>query len=262
MVKSKKVRLNRQVLIAIDIGNSSLTYGVFKRSQHLDTGSVDLSHIPYRINSLISKWRKYRNPIVIICSVVPHLTHKLLKLIAQRISPYKVYLVGRNLKVPIRSRYKRGLLGADRLVNVYGAIHKYGTPCLVIDFGTAITFDYVSKLGIFEGGLIVPGLETSWRALKERAALLPKKLDMKPMQGFVGKNTSSGMRLGLFQGYGALSDGLVERFRKASSRKLTVIATGGHSEVIRPFTKKIDAFDPCHTIRSLALIYRNEIMEK
>jgi type III pantothenate kinase len=248
-----------KLLLTIDLGNSASTYGLFDGQQLLAHGFVHSDNIPF-FNSLVVKSGIYK-PVgkVIISSVVPKLSQKLKKSIGITLGERSIYVVGKDVKLKVPMRYNVKQLGPDRLVNIYGARELYRLPLLIIDFGTAITFDYVSKSGIFEGGLIVPGIETSFRALIERAALLPKLKQIAPVKRLAGRNTESALASGILNGFGALADGLIGRFRATYSRKLKVLATGGFAARIAPFTAHVDYVDPLHTIRSLALIYRKEI---
>ena len=145
----------------------------------------------------------------------------------------------------------------DRKVNIYGAIRMYRLPLLVIDYGTAITFDYIDPKGVFRGGMIIPGPETSYRALGEKAALLPKGLSLpKKARSFLGRNTRDCMESGILEGYGAMTDELILRFRKRYGKNLRVLATGGFAGVIAPYAKHIDIVDPKHSIKSLLALWR------
>ena len=251
----------RSILIAIDLGNSSTSYGMFKGRRLVDSGYLNSNNIPL----LISKIRTYsiHNPniSVIISSVVPLLSLKLIKSLKKITPKTSIYLIGREVRPKVRMKYNPKLLGADRLVNGYGALRKKNLPLLVIDYGTAITFDYVSKRGIFEGGLIVPGIDISAKALQVSTALLPKIKVTDSPQGLAARNTKAAMVLGLLNGFGALSDGLIERFKTKYGKNLTVIATGGFARKIAAYAHRLDYVDPLHTLRSLELIYRNEIKE-
>lgn len=248
-----------KLFLAIDLGNSTAAYGLFEGSRLLANGHVERNHIPF-FSRLIAKSGVYK-PIqkVIVSSVVPELTYKIKKSIEKKIGSRSVYVVGKDLKLRVPMRYDARKLGTDRLVNLYGALHFYRPPLLVIDFGTAITFDYLSKSGVFEGGLIVPGIETSFWALVERAALLPKVKELVPVKGLVGRNTKAAMSSGLLNGFGALADGLSGRFRTRYGRNLKILVTGGFAARIAPFMTHVDYLDPLHTIRSLALIYQKEV---
>ena len=246
-------------LIAIDIGNSAISYGVFDGQKLVASSFAYSGNIPFLSNKLIKNKMLNPNSLVIISSVVPFLTSKLEKALGKILPPRSLYTIGKNVRPRVRMRYQRKVLGSDRLVNIYGAIRFYKLPCLIIDYGTAITFDYVSSSGIFEGGLIIPGLEVSSRALQERAALLPKFTKIEPVSELVGKDTKSAMCSGLLNGFGAMTDGLVNRFRKRYGARMTVLATGGHASRIADYASSFNHVDPLHTVRSLAFIYHNEI---
>jgi type III pantothenate kinase len=247
------------LLLAIDLGNSASTYGVFNGKRLVDSGYVKNGNIPFfnkllRRSGIYSKINK-----VIMSTVVPQLSHKLKKSIEKRLGEGSVCVVGKGLKIKIPMRYKPKQLGSDRLVNIYGARALYRLPLLIIDFGTAITFDYVSKSGIFEGGLIAPGIETSFQALLNRAALLPKMKEIKQAKRLVGQDTQSALTSGALNGFGALADGLIGRFRNVYGRQLKVLVTGGFAARIAPYMRQVNYLDPLHTIRSLALIDQKEM---
>jgi type III pantothenate kinase len=128
---------------------------------------------------------------------------------------------------------------------------------LVIDYGTAITFDYIDSKGVFQGGMIIPGPETAYRALAQRAALLPKNLSLpRKTKTFLGRNARECMESGILEGYGSMTDELIQRFRKRYGKNLRVLGTGGLAGVIRPYTKNIDILDPQHSIKSLLALWR------
>lgn len=224
------------------------------------TGYVPTSNIPFLVSLLTNCGRSESSVNYIICSVVPHIMRYIMHSLKGFKNTDKVLIVGQNLRVRLPMRYDSKLLGADRLVNVYGACVLHAPPCLVIDFGTAITFDYVSASGVFEGGLIVPGVEISGRALSEKTELLPRLgKKIKPVRSLVGRDTKAAMSSGLLNGFGALADGLIERFKKEYDRKIQVIVTGGFSKRIAPYMRRVEVIDPLHTIRSLEIMYRNEL---
>ena len=194
----------------------------------------------------------------IISSVFPKMTSFFIKLIHSVNPSAYIHLIGRSIFPRVIMRYDPKRLGADRLVNLYGAMKLYQTPVLVIDFGTAITFDYVSKRGIFEGGLIVPGIELSGKALCDRAALIPRLKRIQSARRFLGRTTDQALQSGLFNGFGALADGLIKRFKDLSKARLTVLATGGFAKQIAPYVRGFDKVDLHHTLRSLVMIYEDE----
>ena len=164
-------------------------------------------------------------------------------------------IVGRNIPLPLRNlyRYPRRV-GTDRLVNAYAGVSIYGAPLIVVDFGTAITFDVISPKKAYLGGMILPGLKISLDALFEHTALLPKVRLNKPHE-FIGRDTKSSMLSGLVYGFSVLTDGLVQRIKKEIGRKTRVIATGGNSNLIVPYCTEIDAQDPFLTLKGLNLLY-------
>lgn len=257
--------IRNQKIAAIDVGNTTAAYGVYKRGRFSALGRVPTADF----RSIVTRCAKGKSDHSgikwVISSVVPKLTVRLVRLIQSKCKPAFIYVVGKNLRPIVSMRYARKKLGADRLVNIYGAVQKGRLPALVIDFGTAITFDYISKKGVFEGGLIVPGVELSGNALQEKTALLPKLKEFGfPPGGLIGRDTRSAMGSGLLNGFGALADGLIERFRKQYGPGIRILATGGWAGRLVRYSRRIPsgAVDPLHTLRSLVLIYQNEIVRK
>ncbi|MFN7053588.1 MAG: type III pantothenate kinase, partial [Gemmobacter sp.] len=151
--------------------------------------------------------------------------------------------------------------GADRLVNAVGASMVYPGPLIVIDSGTATTFDIVAADGAFEGGIIAPGINLSMQALHEAAAKLPRIAIQRPAR-VVGKDTVGAMQSGVFWGYIALIEGLITRIKAERAEPMTVVATGGVASLFEGATDSIDHFDPDLTIRGLLEIHRrNTILE-
>jgi type III pantothenate kinase len=244
-------------VLAIDIGNTAATVGFYEGGRLLDFGSLYYNDIPKYANKLINSGKKNHLDIV-ISSVFPKITQKL-KSSLGAVKGQKIWIIGKDIPVKIRHKYNNySELGCDRKVNAYGAIQMYRLPMLAIDYGTAITFDYIDSKGVFQGGMIIPGPETAFRALGQRAALLPKGLRLPgKTKSFLGKNTRECMESGILEGYGAMTDELIARFRKRYGKNLRVLATGGFAGVIRPYTKNIDMVDPQHSIKSLLALWRN-----
>ncbi len=243
-------------LLAVDIGNTTISFALFRNSRILASDHVDNGDIP-ALSRILRKWG-VKNPFsIIISSVVPQKTAILKKSLKRTYKEIKIWEVGQNLHPKVKMRYKASNLGADRLVNVYGVVQKYRLPALVIDFGTAITFDYVDRKGVFLGGLIVPGMDISWQALQNRAFLLPQLRKLKQLHPLAATDTPSAMYSGLLNGFGALTDGLIGRFKEKYGLKLTVLATGGASPIIAKYAKNLDQVDPLHTLKSLNLIYQD-----
>lgn len=191
----------------------------------------------------------------IISSVVPQSIFNLRNL-SRRYLHVEPLVVGENvdLGIPIRID-KPSEAGADRLVNAIGAHVEYPGELIVIDSGTATTFDIVAADGGFEGGVIAPGINLSMEALHQAAARLPR-VAIKQPQRVVGTDTVGAMQSGVFFGYVALIEGLIERIKAERGGELTVIATGGVASLFHGVTMGIDHFDPDLTIRGLLEIHR------
>jgi len=245
-------------ILAIDIGNTAATIGFYEGGRLMSFGSVYYYDIPKYAKKYL-KSGKYNHLNVVLSSVFPKITD-FLKCKLQIMKGLSLWVVDGNLKVKLSHKYNDyNKLGCDRKVNIYGATRMYRLPILVIDYGTATTFDYIDGHGVFQGGMIIPGPETAFRALGQRAALLPKKLQLpKKARSFLGRNTRECMESGILEGYGAMTDGLVGRFKMRYSKKLRVLATGGFAETIRPYTKNIDIIDPKHSVKSLLALWREK----
>jgi len=191
----------------------------------------------------------------IISSVVPQSIFNLRNL-SRRYLEVEPLVIGENVELgmPVRIQ-KPKEAGADRLVNALGAHLKYPGDLIVIDSGTATTFDVIAADGAFEGGVIAPGVNLSLQALHEAAAMLPRIAIQRPDK-VIGKDTVSNMQSGVFWGYIALIEGLVARIKAEWGRPMTVVGTGGVVSLFEGATDSIDAFDPDLTIRGLLEIWR------
>ena len=191
----------------------------------------------------------------IISSVVPQSIFNLRNL-SRRYLSVEPLVIGENVELGMTARItKPSEAGADRLVNAIGAHLVYPGDLIVIDSGTATTFDVVAADGAFEGGVIAPGINLSLQALHEAAAMLPRIAIQKPDR-VIGKDTVSNMQSGVFWGYVALIEGLVARIKTEWGKPMTVIGTGGVASLFEGATESIDRFDPDLTIRGLLEIWR------
>lgn len=191
----------------------------------------------------------------IVSSVVPQSIFNLRNL-ARRYLHVEPLVIGENADLGIEVRIdKPSEAGADRLVNAIGAHVAYEGALIVIDSGTATTFDIVAPDGAFEGGVIAPGINLSMEALHTAAAKLPRVAIQKP-QRVVGTDTVGAMQSGVFWGYIALIEGLIARIKAEQDRPLTVVATGGVASLFHGATNAIDHFDPDLTIRGMLEIWR------
>lgn len=191
----------------------------------------------------------------IISSVVPQSIFNLRNL-ARRYLAAEPLVVGQNVQpgIPVRIE-KPSEAGADRLVNAVGAHLVYPGDLILIDSGTATTFDVVAADGGFEGGLIAPGINLSVQALHDAAARLPR-IAIQKTDRVIGKDTVTAMQAGVFWGYVALIEGLVARIKAEWDRPMTVIGTGGVASLFEGATDAIDHFDPELTLRGLLEIWR------
>ncbi|QTN21015.1 type III pantothenate kinase [Brevundimonas sp. AJA228-03] len=191
----------------------------------------------------------------IISSVVPQSIFNLRNL-ARRYLSVEPLVIGDNVElgIPVRIR-KPSEAGADRLVNAIGAHLIYPGDLIVIDSGTATTFDIVAADGAFEGGAIAPGINLSLQALHEAAAMLPRIAIQRP-ETVIGKDTVSNMQSGVFWGYVSLIEGMVARIKAEWGAPMTVVGTGGVASLFEGATQSIDRFDPDLTIRGLLEIWR------
>ncbi len=191
----------------------------------------------------------------IISSVVPQSVFNLRNL-ARRYLKVEPLVVGENVELGIDVRIEKpSEAGADRLVNAIGGFLKYGGPLILIDSGTATTFDVVGADGGFEGGLIAPGINLSMQALHSAAARLPRVAITRPAH-VIGRGTVEAMQSGVFWGYVALIEGLIDRIRAEYGAPMQAIATGGVASLFEGATTRIDAFDPELTLRGLLEIVR------
>jgi type III pantothenate kinase len=191
----------------------------------------------------------------IISSVVPQSIFNLRNL-ARRYLHLEPLIVGENAELGIQIRIEKpSEAGADRLVNAIGAQIAYKGALLIVDSGTATTFDVVSHDGAFEGGAIAPGINLSMQALHEAAARLPRIAIQKPRH-VIGRGTVEAMQSGIFWGYVSLIEGLIARIKAEYGAPMTVIGTGGIASLFEGATASIDHFDPDLTILGLLEIFR------
>lgn len=243
------------MLIALDIGNTNITLGYFegkklgKRHRYPTSGSLE------ELSRDLAKLRKVDG--LIVSSVVPKVLTALERKLS-RLLNVKPLVLGRDLDYGIPNLYKYpSQVGSDRLVNAVAAKKLYGSPLIVVDFGTAITFDLISKRGEYVGGIIVPGIELSLKALSRAAALLPE-VELKKPRALLGKETKESMISGAIYGFSALCDGIVARLKKEYGYKPCVVATGGLSKRIAAYCSAIDEVNPWLTLEGLRLIYENK----
>ncbi len=249
------------MLLVVDVGNTNIVVGLFEGDSLLSSWRIssDRRRTPCEIAALLkslfdlSRLRVGEVEGAVISSVVPPLTG-VVKRAVEMLFDVDVLVVGPGVKtgMPILVDNPREV-GTDRIVNAVAAYHKYGGPLIVVDFGTATTFDAVSGRGEYLGGAISPGIGISMEALFRETAQLPK-IDFKRPKRVIGKNTVESMQAGIFFGYVCLVDGMVERMREELG-DARVIATGGLAEAVAAESRTIEGVDPWLTLEGLRIIY-------
>lgn len=259
------IRHTPGVLLVVDVGNTQTHFGTYRGDElveHWRMATVRQSTADQLGASLRSLLRlrgvelsELRGSIV--SSTVPELAPEWAQ-VGERYLGHETVVVGPGVKtgMPIRLDNPREL-GADRLVNAVAAYDHVKGACVVVDFGTAITYDVVSESGEHLGGLIQPGVEISLEALSERGAKLPK-IDLLPPRQVVGKSTVEAIRAGVLYGFSSAVDGIIDRLREELDHPFTVIATGGLGQTIAPFCETIDEVDPDLTLKGLRLIWERQ----
>lgn len=249
-------------LLAIDIGNTTISLGILKGSRvfksHKILTSLTVEGRPAVLSLALKKIKKEFPSIeaVVICSVVP----SALIIVSSAVKKYfsfSPFVVGKDIQVPIKNNYRNSKqVGQDRLVCAYAVKCLYGFPAIVIDFGTATTFDVVSAKGAYEGGIIVPGLRLSAESLFVKTAMLPRLEKFKAPSSLIGKDTKGSILSGLFYGYGAMSRGLIDLLLEKIKGNPRVIVTGGYTALMKKFiSRKIDHTDNDLVFKGMALLY-------
>ncbi len=250
------------MLLAVDIGNTNVTFGVFEGEKLVNTWrmATDASKMPdeYAVFLLNLVRMAGLEPSAIrgiaMCSTVPPLISIFQEMFA---SYFEVPLLtlGPGTKSGVRIRMDNPReVGPDRIANSAAAHHLYDGPVIVVDIGTATTFDIVSGDGDFIGGVIAPGITDAARALFTRAAALPQVELVAPKQ-VIGSNTVAGMQSGIIFGYAGLIEGIVARIHRQLGEKAHVVATGGYASLVVNETPVIDEVNPDITLIGLMLIY-------
>jgi type III pantothenate kinase len=252
------------MLLAIDVGNTNIVIGVFRgatlaHSWRLTTIRERTSdELGILLTELCNRYEIRQTDIsgIVIASVVPPLTGTMITMVSEYFGRVPLLFepaVNAGIPVLIDNPAE---VGADRVVNSIAAHESYGhgVPIIVIDFGTATTFDAVSAKGEYLGGIICPGPQVSADALVQRTAKLPR-IDVRKPPRVIGTNTIGAMQSGLFWGYIDMVEGLVRRMKLELGGAATVIATGGLASVVAPETTCIEHVDNELTLRGLRLVW-------
>ena len=250
------------MLLAVDIGNTNITYGVFHGDEFRGTWRVatDVGQMPDEyaatlLNLLHHQGLKTTDiKEVALCCVTPPLLATFEEMLERyfHVSPL---VIGPGVKTGVHIRMDNPReVGTDRIVNAAAAHHLYTGAVIIVDMGTATTFDTVSKEGDYLGGAIAPGIATAAEALFTRASALPR-VELTHPEHAIGTNTITAMKSGIIFGYVGLVEGIVNRIRRELGEKATIVATGGYAELIARETPIIDKVNSDLTLVGLRLIY-------
>ena len=245
------------MLLAIDIGNTTVSLAVMKGKRIVYARSIENSALrsTFKKELLSVKRRFLQLREAVLCSVVPDNLRTVERAVWRHLK-IKPLVIGRDIKVPIKNKYHNPRqVGQDRLVGAYAVKELYGYPAVIIDLGTAITFDVISSNGDYEGGMIVPGIRLSAEALFQKTALLPRIETFKIPPAMIGKETKDSILSGIFYGYGAMCRGLIDELTGQLKGSPKVIVTGGHTRLMRRFiARRITKVDECLIFKGLQLL--------
>jgi type III pantothenate kinase len=250
------------MLLVVDIGNTNITFGVLDGEKIRATWrmATDVHQMADEYAAMLLNLLEHQGideseiTEAAMCSVVPPLVRTFYELFEHyfHITPL---VVGPGIKTGVRIRMDNPKeVGTDRIVDAAAAHHLYGGPVIIIDLGTATTFDVVSKEGDYTGGAIAPGIVIAAEALFTRTAALPRVELVRP-KNVIGTSTLTAMQSGIIFGYVAMVEGIVARITKELGEKPLVIATGGYAGIIAQETNVIDRVNPDLTLIGLRLIY-------
>ncbi len=246
------------MLLSIDIGNTNITLGLYDKNNLIETFRLasdrELEQEGYEI-LLSTIFKTYKITDCVIGSVVDELSHKL-KNASDKVFSIETFLYNNNclsnIKIDIKNPKEAG---ADRIANAIAAKNKYKLPLIVVDIGTATTFDIVSKDGNFIGGVIMPGLNLQFKSLCNNTSKLPH-IQAGKSERAIGNSTENALLSGIMRGSACAIEGLIHQCELELGEKATIIATGGHSKLISEYMiREFDAIDSSLTLEGLKLIY-------
>jgi type III pantothenate kinase len=251
------------MLLVIDVGNTNTVIGLYDEDVLVHDWRIRtvVDHTVDEYGMLIynlyknSKIRPREVKDIIISCVVPTMLN-ILEPLCEKYFNVKPLIVGPGIKTGMPILYDNPReVGADRIVNAVAALEKYGGDIIIVDFGTATTFDYISKKGEYMGGCIAPGIMIASEALFSKTAKLPRVEFSRP-KSVIGKDTISSMQAGILFGYAGLVDGLIDRIKTEVKSNPKVIATGGLAIIISHETKSINIVDEMLTLEGLKILYK------
>jgi len=252
------------MLFCIDIGNTNIVLGITDKNKILKHWRIrtEKETTPDELGILVTNLfqsagidlKNIKN--IILSCVVPPLLNSVEEF-CRSYFKIKPMIVGIDLKTGMPIQYDNPKeVGADRIVNAVGAYEKYQTALVVVDFGTATTFDCISRQGAYIGGAIAPGVLISSEALFQKASKLPRVEIFAHPENVIAKDTVSSMNVGIIYGYAGLVDGIVNRIKKESRDNLTVVATGGLAPLISDVSATIDHIEEFLTLQGLMIIFK------
>lgn len=250
------------MLLAIDVGNTNTVFGIYHEKELI--GSFRLSTTAERTSDEIGmQIHMYYNFLglqtsdtdaVIIASVVPPVMYTLINAIRKYIG-VRPLIVGKDVDTGLKNLYDNPKeVGIDRLVNAVSAVQKYGSPLIIIDIGTAMTFDVIDADGAYRGGAIFPGLKVAMEALFQKASKLPRVDIVRPEKA-IGTNTVMSMQSGAVRGYAGAIQGIVREMQEEMGGKCNVVATGGMGRMMAEYCDTITHVDANLTLTGLRMIY-------
>ena len=255
-------KVRAPVLLAIDVGNTNVTLALFD-GEHLAADWRVTSRREWTADEVAVELRQLFSlrgfelgvvSGVVISSVVPTINPALVEA-SRRYLGHEPVMVGPGVKTSVRIRYDNPKdVGADRIANALAAYSKYGGPVVVIDFGTAVTYDAINAEGDYLGGAISPGIEISLDALVSQTAML-RRVEAVAPDSVIGRNTVASIQSGLVWGFVAQVEGMVKRMVDELGGKARVVATGGQAALVAGLTSAIETTDPLLTLEGLRLIY-------
>jgi len=248
----------------MDIGNTNIVLGIAEKDKVLQhwrirtEKEITADELAILVNNLFQASQVDFHDVtdMIISCVVPPLLSTIEEF-AEKYFHIKPLIVGPGIKTGMPIRYDNPKeVGADRIVNAVAAYEKYKSALVIVDFGTATTFDYVSADGAYMGGAIAPGVLISCEALFQKASKLPRVEIFARPKSVIAKDTISSMNVGIIYGYAGLVDGIVNRMKKESGEELTVVATGGLAPIICEVSETIDHVEEFLTLEGLMIVFK------
>lgn len=260
------------MLLLIDVGNTNIVMGIyegdeFKFSWRLGTKVARTSdEYGLQVDSILRHYGVDVEDIkdVVLASVVPSIQHTL-RTMCTRYLGKEPMVIGEGTKTGMKIKYDNPKeVGADRIVNAVAAYQRYGGPCIVIDIGTAISFDVINQEGDYLGGAIAPGIGISSEALFSRTSKLPK-VELEEPKNVIGKNTVEAIQSGVVYGFIGLVDNVIANIlseMKLKKKDVKIVATGGYAKLIASKSKYIEEYDYDITLQGMKMIYEKTIKER